>query len=577
MDTDVISVPVQLVHNDQTTLPLPLLSPSKTFNNTSNFHKNTFLVSVKKFHVMTKRRTGYNKIYEFRRSKSFFFELADLFSDTNNLHLFLHTNDYHMDSTPILYTSTSYLPNTKYQISKMLTHFFTLQKVLPQRIQQKYFDLIRQKLLDRIDFIESRASNRTLKNTHTKTFFSFSYKRYRFHFGIYIPCEHVCTPALSNSLTRCHSPSPFVMSLNRRACGTHQPEFSRTKINHHLKPVPELDPGYTNSKSSHANHVYDLWQHRWKNEIFSNRLGIQYNVCYVANSTNFVRKHPGAYIYRKHLSNFKLNHSSNPATKRKQETRFKRHCARVLKTIDPTSRTLKDYKLSAGRRFRFLFDESQHIYSPLHHLKFKKFSTEKLLPDPDDYRFKIPHHTLPNCSTTSQPSTLSRPSGVNTIPHYLNAAEIEALMDSLEPLPRSTIYYGYNPVDPSKVNSSYYLQYNPFEPDLPPTTHIRRSNPLDYDSSAANGMGTTLKHYYRRGISTRQLTVHTNGFHEQMNQPPPPPMPCKKKQHRKWKKWVEKYQDYYDYTCIPYSPRPCHPAEYHIDLFGLPSYTSDET
>ncbi|UZO08595.1 uncharacterized protein OCT59_028848 [Rhizophagus irregularis] len=268
------------------------------------------------------------------------------------------------------------------------------------------------------------------------------------------------------------------MSLNRRACGTHQPEFSRTKINHHLKPVPELDPGYTNSKSSHANHVYDLWQHRWKNEIFSNRLGIQYN---------------------------------------------------------------------------------------------------KLLPDPDDYTFKIPHHTLPNCSTTSQPLTLSRPSGVNTIPHYLNAAEIEALMDSLEPLPRSTIYYGYNPVDPSKVNSSYYLQYNPFEPDLPPTTHIRRSNPLDYDSSAANGMGTTLKHYYRRGISTRQLTVHTNGFHEQMNQPPPPPMPCKKKQHRKWKKWVEKYQDYYDYTCIPYAPRPCHPAEYHIDLFGLPSYTSDET
>ncbi|CAB5128818.1 unnamed protein product [Rhizophagus irregularis] len=301
------------------------------------------------------------------------------------------------------------------------------------------------------------------------------------------------------------------MSLNRRACGTHQSEFSRKEINHHLKPVPDLDPGFINSKSSHANHVYDLWQNRWKNDIFSNRLGIRYNVCFVANSTNFVRKHPGAHIYRKYLSNFKFNHSSNPATMRKQETRFNRHCARVFKNINPTSRTLKDDKLTAGRRFRFLFDESQHIYSPLHHLKFKSFSTEKLLPDPDDYTFKIPHHTLENCSITpivrSQPSTPSRPSGVNTIPHYLNAEEIKALVGSLEPLKRTLIYYGHNPVNPSKVDSSYYLQYNPIEPDLPPTIHIRQSNPLDYDSSAANGMGTTLKHYYRRAMSTRQVTV----------------------------------------------------------------------
>uniref|UniRef100_U9U6D6 DUF8211 domain-containing protein n=1 Tax=Rhizophagus irregularis (strain DAOM 181602 / DAOM 197198 / MUCL 43194) TaxID=747089 RepID=U9U6D6_RHIID len=232
------------------------------------------------------------------------------------------------------------------------------------------------------------------------------------------------------------------MSLNRRACGAHQSEFSRKEINHHLKPRPDWDPGFTNSKSSHANFLYDLWQHRWKNEIFSNRLGIQYNVCFATNSSNFVRKHPGAYIYRKHLSNFKFNPSSNAATKRKQETRFKRHCARVFKNINPTSRIMKEDKLAAGRRFRFLFHESQHIYSPVHHLKFKRFSTEKLLLDLVDYTFNIPHHSLDNPSITpiirSQPSTSYRPSGTNTIPHYMDAEEITAFGDYLMPLDETT-------------------------------------------------------------------------------------------------------------------------------------------
>ncbi|EXX60702.1 hypothetical protein GLOIN_2v1478948 [Rhizophagus irregularis DAOM 181602=DAOM 197198] len=463
----------------------------------------------------------------------------------------------------------------------MLTHFFILQKVLPRRIQQKYFDLIRRKLLEQINFIKSRASKRTLKNSITRTFFSFSYKRYRFHFGIYIPCEHACAPGSLNPFTWCHSPSPFVMSLNRRACGTHQSEFSRTEINHHLKPVPDSDPGFINSKSSHANHVYDLWQHRWKNDIFSNRLGIRYNVCYAANSSNFVRKHPGAYIYRKHLSNFSFDLSSNPVTKRKQETRFKRHCARVFKNINPTSRTMKEDKLAAGRRFRFLFHESQHIYSPLHHLKFKRFSIGKFLPDPDDYTFNIPYHSLKNSSITpivgSQPSTSYRPSGANTIPHYLNAEEIAVLGGSLEPLKRTPVYYGYNPVDPSKVDSSYHLQYNPIQPDLPPSIEIRQSNPLDYDSSTANAIGTTLKHYYRRAMLTRQITVWTKDYHKYMKQPPPPPKPSKKKQHHKWKKWMEKHQDYEDFMSKPYAPRPYYPPDYHTDLFGSPSYTSDET
>lgn len=113
----------------------------------------------------------------------------------------------------------------------MLSHFFNLQKVLPRRIQQKYFNLIRCKLLERIDFIKSRASNESLNNKTTRTFFSFSYKRYRFHFGIYVPCDHFYAPGLSKIASRRRGPSPFIMSSNNRyACGAHQAIFFKIKL-----------------------------------------------------------------------------------------------------------------------------------------------------------------------------------------------------------------------------------------------------------------------------------------------------------------------------------------------------------
>ncbi|PKK69758.1 hypothetical protein RhiirC2_866558 [Rhizophagus irregularis] len=183
---------------------------------------NSFLISFKKFHVTRIHKAGYNKIYEFRRSKSFFFEIVDHHLDTNQLHLRIHTNDYLMSTTPIKYHSTSALPNAKYQISKGLQHFFSSQKVIPRRIQKKYFDMIRQKLLDRITFIKSRESKINNKNTTTKTFFNFSYKRYRFYFGIFIPCDHkIEAKGLSIPPRFCEVPCPIVMSDNRHGCGLH--------------------------------------------------------------------------------------------------------------------------------------------------------------------------------------------------------------------------------------------------------------------------------------------------------------------------------------------------------------------
>ncbi|CAB5215360.1 unnamed protein product [Rhizophagus irregularis] len=220
------------------------------------------------------------------------------------------------------------------------------------------------------------------------------------------------------------------------------------------------------------------------------------------NSSNFVRKHAGAYIYRKHLSNLKLNPSDKPAIKQKQETRLKRHCARVFKNINPSTRTMKEDELAAGRRYRFLFHESQHIYSPVHHLKFKRHSKEKILPDPDDYTFNIPHHSLNDSrlmpKVSPRPATSYRPSGDNTIPHYLDASEIAGLKGFLEPIHKPVHHIrGHNPVDPTKLNSHYYLQYDPDHPHLPPDICIRKGNRQDLDSNDANYIGTTLKHFYR--------------------------------------------------------------------------------
>lgn len=47
--------------------------------------KNSFLVSMKKFHVTKPNRSGYNKIYEIRRSRSFFFELDGDPTNTDEL------------------------------------------------------------------------------------------------------------------------------------------------------------------------------------------------------------------------------------------------------------------------------------------------------------------------------------------------------------------------------------------------------------------------------------------------------------------------------------------------------------
>ncbi|GBC52622.2 hypothetical protein GLOIN_2v1784798 [Rhizophagus irregularis DAOM 181602=DAOM 197198] len=241
-------------------------------------------VFFSKFHVTRPYRAGYNKIYEIRRSRSYFFELDDLPPNTNDLHFKIYTNDYHMKSTPISYRNTSSTPN----------------------------DIV----------------------------------KYRFYFGIYIPCSQQQSLSPFYPLCEeCHVPSPFVMSHCRRACVMHQPSFFLL----------------ANNKGSHANLLHDRWNCRKKKAIISQRLGISYKESYLARTKGSVIHHANKHMYRKRLDTFSITQKHN--------------------RLD----TMR-HRLITAQRYRFLFLPSQYIYKPIKHLQY----THGI--DYPDYGFKIPYN-----------------------------------------------------------------------------------------------------------------------------------------------------------------------------------------
>ncbi|PKY49226.1 hypothetical protein RhiirA4_465106 [Rhizophagus irregularis] len=252
---------------------------------------NSFLISFKKFHVTKIHKAGYNKIYEFRRSKSFFFEIADHNLDTNQIHLKIHTNDYHMSTSPI---------------------------------------------------------------------------KYRFYFGIYIPCDHsielkvLCLPPSS-----CELPLPIVKSNNRHACDLHFFKKYQEKTHFVRNNNGELVKGnHQQDKKFHANLTFERWQNKETKIISSLRTGISYNSRYIV---------------------------SNTRTAAKQKQRFERSCRRVLKeqVIKPGAVSNVSSKLAAAKKCNFLFLPSQKITRPVKHLHYKKVNT---VPSQKDYNFIIPQY-----------------------------------------------------------------------------------------------------------------------------------------------------------------------------------------
>ncbi|CAB4445109.1 unnamed protein product [Rhizophagus irregularis] len=299
----------------KTIVNAPLLPPTKP----STF---SFLVSFEKFHVTAASKAGYNKIYEFRRSKSFFFEVVDQIPDTNEIHLKIYTNDYRMSSNPI-----------------------------------------------------------------------------RFHFGIYVACNHISTKSFSyQKPTPCIIPCPFVKNFGRHACAQHHllVMFNK-KFSSEEDSTPLKDNIILNNKSVHANIVYEKYNNHKVQKIFSNRLGISYHTQYIAHDLNAIlppNKVEGP-MYTKLMDGFTRTLSANSRTARRQNIRFDRAQRRVFKVNDKrVIFSLKlQHKVKLAHQNRFLFYHSQKMRIRVPHLKFNKalFRTSPTVPL---YRFPYDR----NCS-----------------------------------------------------------------------------------------------------------------------------------------------------------------------------------
>ncbi|RGB30590.1 hypothetical protein C1646_765156 [Rhizophagus diaphanus] len=364
-----------------------ILSPSSYTAHQPRRKNFPFFVSFKKTHVIKTQYTGFNKIYNFGRSKSFFFEIVDRNPGTNDIHLKIHTNDYLMSTTPISFNSTSRVPNAKFQISKALQYFFSSQRVIPRQIQKKYFNMLRKKILERITFIKSRAHKMDDRNHQTKTFFNFSYKRYRFHFGIYVLCEHHIVQTASSPPMLCQLPSAIILFNNRHGCGSHVKKiFQDITLKNDHSPLNQEK----NTKVFHANLIFKQWQNlEWK-DVYSKRTGISYCSHYTIPGYKKVTHYPRTHIYNKLMKEFNYQPSPNTTVAKRQQRHFERNCRRVLKkeVVKPGGNSNVASKLGTAKTSNFLFLPSQTINKRIHHIRIQDI---KLYPENSGLNFSTPY------------------------------------------------------------------------------------------------------------------------------------------------------------------------------------------
>ncbi|RIA82943.1 hypothetical protein C1645_743425 [Glomus cerebriforme] len=319
-----------------------------------------FQISTTHFHVTSTDHRGHNRIYESKRSKSYLFELDGITPNTNQTHLKIHTNDLLMSTYPITYFSNSHTLNKKYQISKLLTHFFRSQKVIPKRVQHKYFNFIRKSLLSRITFISNRTSHDS-NNRTTNTFFYFTYKKYRFHFGIYVPCN------FSRDGLCCPIPSPIVLSNNRASCNDHQKWLHNSPIDTPQMPKFSAATTLVFNKSQSRNGIFTT----------SHRTGVSYRTNI---RTSLINKNRPAEsmknIYVKQYSNLTIATASTSTysakTLLKQKSRRNRKLASLISyDKHPEDALSNPFRLfNIGARHHYLVHPSQLLKKPIQHVKY---------------------------------------------------------------------------------------------------------------------------------------------------------------------------------------------------------------
>ncbi|CAB5216439.1 unnamed protein product [Rhizophagus irregularis] len=184
------------------------------------------------------------------------------------------------------------------------------------------------------------------------------------------------------------------MSYNRRACVSHQKNLD---IFHNVKKhTPLLNNDINNNKQSHANRTYFRWWKETTKHVYSNRLGISYDVSYLANGYKSFHLYKDRRMYRKRLNNFRSHHSDSSKRSKKQKSRFQQACKSVFYNRGNNKKSQKrvdtlEEKLRRAKQHRFLFLPSQHINKPIQHLKYHK---KVVLRDEKHYNFYIPPETI---------------------------------------------------------------------------------------------------------------------------------------------------------------------------------------
>jgi hypothetical protein len=340
---------------------------------------------------------GTNKIYESKRGRSYFFEITKNSNDTaTDCTLKIYTND-RVDQSAFVYQSTSRYPNKKFCVSLLLTHFFKLQKVIPKRVQHKYFSMLRNKLLTRYEIINNRKSSKAENNRKSKTFFNFTYKRYRFRLGIYQPCSY--QKIIGEDVTPCVLPVPFVMSMphvaiQRIGCCGHQstikkyskrPNDLNANEYRHIENPIIASSAQVKKQKDYRKHflraysitkIFDKWSKKNVNTVYSNRLGTTYETTYTHNQKTDVHDFNSTCYYKKVFRN--LEHLGKEwyteKTLKKQEKRRQRMRRHVITEFKKRNVEKKDDNLNETnvyQKMKYLTKEQGSVTKLVHHVNYR--------------------------------------------------------------------------------------------------------------------------------------------------------------------------------------------------------------
>ncbi|CAB5348095.1 unnamed protein product [Rhizophagus irregularis] len=201
------------------TTNVPLLPSSPLFSSTFAYSFST--KKINPYEVRDTRECG--TLYNTKKGRYFLIELDDTRYVDLRKKIFFNvcTNDIQMpDDHHRIFNSNSKKLNLHYLIGTYLTFIFILNKQFSPAIVDRYFNRLRQLLIDKILAVKNRTTSLSDKNRQIKTFIRFSSGPHVIYLGYYFACGFI-----GNNNYCCQQPAAVVLSHNRRKCNIHLPNF----------------------------------------------------------------------------------------------------------------------------------------------------------------------------------------------------------------------------------------------------------------------------------------------------------------------------------------------------------------